>query len=387
MPLPDDWPNGNPFQQAAASAASPAPAESPFQQGMQMTQAGPPTAERDIFDHIFGPGRFTKEIDARLRMDWEKNQRADASAKAATAEQARKREAWLTLAQRAGEIRQKMPDATPNAIFNTLLRDKEFTSAFSAFSAQEIPELVQATIQAVSPAAPGKPIQVTQGSALYDPTTKKELYKNVAPSEGDKAAQTEIAKRAVASFGKAIEDGQGATSDIFLLEKIAELNKKGMTGIAANLSGYLTRFGIPAGSDIEAYQALINRLTPSQRQGLPGAASDRDVAMFKGSLPSLLGSKEGNELIINTLTKLAEDKIQRGLIANDVYTGRKTVPQAIDAMEKLSDPMGDFRKAVEGQRSSAPVAGKPQLGADPARAGRGNVLRWNPETGRVEPKQ
>lgn len=47
-------------------------------------------------------------------------------------------------------------------------------------------------------------------------------------------------------------------------------------------------------ADTRRFMALTDQLTPAMRQGLPGAASDRDVAMFRGAAPSIDKPREAN---------------------------------------------------------------------------------------------
>jgi hypothetical protein len=83
-----------------------------------------------------------------------------------------------------------------------------------------------------------------------------------------------------------------------------------VTGNGAAMKAWMrNNFGIALGdnvSKIEMVQSLINQLLPSMRQGLPGAASDRDMTIFQGALPALVGTPEGNRMIASVLGGLAE---------------------------------------------------------------------------------
>src|SRR5690606_19617326 len=112
-------------------------------------------------------------------------------------------------------------------------------------------------------------------------------------SEGAKEAQREVAKRAVARLDTLVEEGQSARYDQLAIEQLDALNKKMSEDTKGQgpgiLRSHLARIGmnVEGASDIQVFESMVDRLTPQQRQGLPGAASDTDVRMFKSALPSL----------------------------------------------------------------------------------------------------
>lgn len=58
-------------------------------------------------------------------------------------------------------------------------------------------------------------------------------------------------------------------------------------------------------SRVRRFQSLTDQMTPLMRNGLPGAASDRDVAMFRSAAPSLDKPREANLAGINAGIALA----------------------------------------------------------------------------------
>ena len=107
----------------------------------------------------------------------------------------------------------------------------------------------------------------------------------------------------------------------------------------------------PGASDLNVVQALLDRLTPAQRQGLPGAASDRDVAMFRGSLPSLLKTADGNRQIMATLSALAESRVASGRIAARAMAGDDP-GRVWNELQALPDPLAQIeqRRNAEDER-------------------------------------
>jgi hypothetical protein len=93
-----------------------------------------------------------------------------------------------------------------------------------------------------------------------------------------------------------------------LLRRFEQLNREQATGSLGQMIGNTWNLAPIAGDaeESEMYR-IINRLTPRQRQGMPGAASDRDVAMFRGSLPGLNVVGPANSSIIRNLEREAAE--------------------------------------------------------------------------------
>jgi hypothetical protein len=133
-------------------------------------------------------------------------------------------------------------------------------------------------------------------------------------------------------FENILKEGDAAATDVGLVRQLRDMGGAVNDRTLPALRGWLAGYGVKLGDDIgviEAYNAAINRLTPAQRQGLPGAASERDVQMFKGSLPTLLQTPQGRAIVLDTMEALAVHKQGRARIAEDA----------------LLDPDGDYRAA------------------------------------------
>ena len=125
---------------------------------------------------------------------------------------------------------------------------------------------------------------------------------------------------------------------------------------------------------VQAYEALLNRLTPAQRQGMPGAASDRDVAMFRGSLPQLWNTEAGRKTIVRTLKALNDYKIERAQISEDFAAGDMSLRQYYDKLRAVKDPFSGVRDLKTGE-VPPPAQGAPQVGQV---VGRFRFLGGNP---------
>jgi hypothetical protein len=201
------------------------------------------------------------------------------------------------------------------------------------------------------------PMALGSGAILVDPSTGRTIAENPKDiTARETAADKEVAKKAVANLDRVVEAGEAARMDDFALQRLDALGPKIGTGAAAAIRGHLARFGIDLGdaSDLQVFDAIVNRLTPTQRQGMPGAASDRDVAMFRGSLPALVRTVEGNREIVRTLRAMAQDRIKRAEIAEAVFSGDMTVPDALKKMRALPNPLERFREMEGTARAPRP---------------------------------
>lgn len=97
-------------------------------------------------------------------------------------------------------------------------------------------------------------------------------------------------------------------------------------------------------AEMEAFSSVIDRLTPQMRQGMPGAASDRDVAIFKNALPSMLKTPEGNKIVIGTLRSMNAYKMQAGDIAGQAIRGEISQADADKQIKALGSPFAQFKE-------------------------------------------
>ena len=181
-------------------------------------------------------------------------------------------------------------------------------------------------------------------------------------SEFGKETGKALAKR----FDQLATDGDEASQNQVLVDEMRRLGGKVQTGSSAAFKKRLGDIGIKLDgvSDIEAYSALLDRMTPAQRLPGSGATSDFDAKMFKGSLPSLMNTPGGNSLIIDTMEKLNANKVARGDIAMRVQVGELKPNEGLQEIRKLqaearalSDAVKDFGKP---KTTTQPGAAPPQ---------------------------
>lgn len=157
----------------------------------------------------------------------------------------------------------------------------------------------------------------------------------------DQKAETvesqEKAKAQVKLFNGFLDDGAEAANNQQMINELRRIGGKVSTGATAVMKERLGALGIKTEgvSDIEAYGALIDRLTPAQRIPGSGATSDFDAKMFKNSLPKLMNTPEGNAMIIDTIEKLNDNKLRRADIATRYMIGELDAKSGFQELRKL----------------------------------------------------
>jgi hypothetical protein len=162
------------------------------------------------------------------------------------------------------------------------------------------------------------------------------------------AFDKKLAEKQAEAFDTMATEGLNARADLAVIDELSGL-LQGTGGTLDGLSGALAKYGIGGEgiSDIQAANALINKLVPSQRAPGSGSMSDRDVEMFRASLPSLWNAPGGNARILGVMKGLTEYKQGQGEIADQVLTGEMTRQEARRALRELPNPLDAFKKADE----------------------------------------
>lgn len=164
-----------------------------------------------------------------------------------------------------------------------------------------------------------------------------------------------IAKR----FAKLSEEGDTATQDLALVGQLRDIGTRIKTGGVSAVQGTLANYGIKLGDnvgEVEAYNSIIDKLTPSQRVPGSGATSDFEGKMFKNALPKLINTPQGNEIISNTLAGLAQSKIDRAKIAEAALAGDISPSEAMKQLRALPSPYANFKAFAKGGFKADPNA-------------------------------
>lgn len=99
-------------------------------------------------------------------------------------------------------------------------------------------------------------------------------------------------------YGEAMKNVQTATDLAADVTEFTRLNKEQATGNALDRAGPIGRTARSLTSDeIQRMNAITEKLAPMQRQAGSGAMSDRDVEMYRASVPHTMNTREANEAI------------------------------------------------------------------------------------------
>lgn len=148
------------------------------------------------------------------------------------------------------------------------------------------------------------------------------------------------------NFGALVEMGQTSRRNRVILDQLDSSAATIPGGWQAVVQNELGNLGIDTEglSEIQATEALINQLVPAQRAPGSGPMSDKDLALFKASLPRLIQTPEGKTRILNNMKAINDYVISEGEIGSRVLSGEITPQQGRAEMQALGNPLaGDSR--------------------------------------------
>src|SRR6185503_6433264 len=189
---------------------------------------------------------------------------------------------------------------------------------------------------------------------------------------GESEFQKIGAKHQAERFNELAADGQSAKQMLSDMNTLADLGKTIGTGkgaeVKAALGPYAEALGIKVEglSDIQAYEAIVNRVAPSLRVKGSGAQSDYELKNFVKSLPSLGNTPEGNAIMKTTLDGLYQNKVRAAAIGAKALSGKITRDEAEEQLQKLPDPMEGYREFQKQRKEPAATpaaAGQPDRSA------------------------
>lgn len=153
--------------------------------------------------------------------------------------------------------------------------------------------------------------------------------------------EAEIESRKGAQVREDLEAQQAQGLQVIAdLDRFIRFNKGVETGgVWNNLKNSVSKF--IGDADLIEMQSIVDKITPLMRQGLPGAASERDVRLFASGTVGIAKPIEANRNIVNA--KLAMFQLQQDRInyyaqfqrLHNTYTGAKEEWQAYVAANPL----------------------------------------------------
>jgi sRNA-binding protein len=201
-------------------------------------------------------------------------------------------------------------------------------------------------------------------AAGFKPGTPE--YQKFMATGGDKGPlvqigdqETSFAKaageKAAATFSGLIDQGVSASRSLAQLDNLETLLSGVETGLGAQFKSFLGQYGIDTAG------------LSAQREAGSGTMTDRDVNLFKSSLPSLINQPGGNKLIIDTIRGINEYDVAASLIAGKVMDGVLTREEGRKALMEIPNPLAGFKapKTTETTAAPAPTDAKAAFLADP----------------------
>lgn len=157
------------------------------------------------------------------------------------------------------------------------------------------------------------------------------------------------------------DEARNARADLGRIDVIEQLFNQGAGGTQAAWGQWAQQtLGLPTSSGAtETVNAMINQLVPAQRAPGAGAMSDRDVELFKSSLPQLINSPEGNALILSTMRAMAQYKMAQGQLAAQALAQPDKRNEIMQQILDLPDPMADVKVLLSGAPATATAGGPP----------------------------
>lgn len=233
--------------------------------------------------------------------------------------------------------------------------------------------LLKTELEQNGPTTDLKNFNAAQRNPVYDAWLKDQNASKATKLTIDQKGETKFAEAsgtAIAKrFEKIAEDGDTARTDIAALGELKALGGQIGTGGTAALQGWLADKGIAIGPNvdkIQAYTSLVDKLTPAQRIPGTGATSDFDAKMFKSALPRIINTPGGNELITDTLTALAQDRLARAQIAERAQIGELKPGEAIKELRALPSPQTAFAKRLSELSKAGGLTAPAAAGSAPA---------------------
>lgn len=169
---------------------------------------------------------------------------------------------------------------------------------------------------------------------------------------GDQAGEKELGEGAGKRVNAAVtyaDEGRKNLGYLSAMRQVMETAQQGagaetitkLKSIAKSAGMDLTAMGIPDNvSDTQLFQAMSNRLALGVREPGTGATSDRDLAIFQTTVPTLSKTREGNKLIADMYEKQIRKDIEFSRKAREINSRRD-----INAFEK-DKMIGDLRDSM-----------------------------------------
>jgi hypothetical protein len=190
---------------------------------------------------------------------------------------------------------------------------------------------------------------------------------NITTGPSESAFSQETGKIIAKEADSVAQQGAAAQRSMGQLDTLEQALLNSPSGAGGAIANMAANIGIKTEGveNLELANAIISQLVPSQRPPGSGVMSDADLALFKASLPRLINTREGNQLIIDTMRNIAQYDMQRGEIARGMQLGQITPGVAFTRYNELGNPLSAFQSQGGGGATPPPAgSGVPQADLD-----------------------
>jgi hypothetical protein len=182
-------------------------------------------------------------------------------------------------------------------------------------------------------------------SGKIDQVSKGELVKNIIGGEVspfEKKSQEKLAE----NYVTITDSGRTARRSLSDINRLESLLEKTNTGFGASAKLAAGNIGIVTKglSELQAAEALINKLVPQQRPPGSGTMSDADLELYKKSVVRIINQPGANKLIIESTKDINNYIVKEADIANQVLNGKISREEADRKFAELGNPVQDFFK-------------------------------------------
>ncbi|KQO79435.1 hypothetical protein [Rhizobium sp. Leaf262] len=208
--------------------------------------------------------------------------------------------------------------------------------------------------------AAGQP-KLTTEEWLKQTQTRKSTQVNVGGNSNK--FKDKLDEKAADRFNTISEEGNNANQMVGDMQMLIDLGKKVGTGKGAELmvqfGPWADMFGIKLDglSEAQAFDSIVNRITPQMRPAGSGAASDLDVRMFMSAIPNIGRTAEGNEIIAMTMQNVSKNKIAAAEIATRVSKGELTWEDGDREIRALPNPYEQFKDFQKNKKKGPTIGG------------------------------
>lgn len=188
------------------------------------------------------------------------------------------------------------------------------------------------------------PAYIDARSAARRPQT------NVNVGAGETAFERQSGEQAATRFGGLVDAGVSAGRGLAQIDQLRALLDRTGSGPGAQFQLMAGELGLQTQGlgELQAARAMIDRLVPAQRPPGSGTMSDRDLELYKSSLPRIMNQPGGNQLILQSMQSILEHDLQAASIAQQALNGTISREAASAQMLALGDPLASVRGYMGG---------------------------------------